>query len=157
VRRATTLPVMLDDFVVDTYQLLEAAVRGADGVRFVAALFSDVQLQVMVSEARMLGLDALVEVHDAAGLQRALKAGATLVGMGDDDLRHAGVDAAGVPALLAAVPPLVTAVAAVRIGAPADLGALRATRCDAVLVGETLAASPDPAAALAGLAAAARG
>jgi len=156
-RRATGLPILLDDFVVDPYQLLEAAVHGADGVRLIAALFSDVQLQVMVSEARMRGLDALVEVHDRAELQRALKAGATLVGIGDDALRHAGARAGGTADLLAAVPPLVTAVAGIRLERPGDLAALRGTRCDAVLAGEVLAASSDPAAALAALQTAARG
>ncbi len=156
-RGATSLPVLLDDVVVDAWQLLDAAVRGADGVRLVAELFTDVELQVLVSEARMLGLDPLVEVRDRAALARALKAGATLVGMGDDPVRHPGADPAALPDLLGAVPPLVTAVCTPSPVTRAALADLRVTRADAVLVGEALAAAPDAGAALAALAAAARG
>jgi indole-3-glycerol phosphate synthase len=137
--------------------MLDAAVRGADGVLLIAALLSDVQLQVMTSEARMLGLDPLVEVHDQAELQRALKAGATLVGINNRDLRTFEVSLSTALDLMPAVPPLVTAVAESGISTPSDLARLRATRCDAVLVGEALMTSPDPAGTLASLAAAARG
>ena len=157
VRAAVGLPILLKDFVVDEYQLLDAAARGADGVLLLAALVSDVELQVLVSGARLLGLDPLVEVHDATELQRAVKAGATLVGINNRDLRTFAVDPATALGLLPLVPPLVTAVAESGLSSPADLAALRATRCDAALMGEVLMTSPDPAATLATLAAAARG
>jgi indole-3-glycerol phosphate synthase len=157
VRSTTALPVLLKDFVVDPYQLLDAAVRGADGALLIAALTSDVELQVLVSAARMLGLDALVEVHDRAELERALKAGATLVGINNRDLDTFEVNLGTAIELLPAVPSLVTAVAESGIARPADLARLRETRCDAVLMGEVLMTSPDPAGTLATLAAAARG
>ncbi|HUK63587.1 MAG TPA: indole-3-glycerol phosphate synthase TrpC [Dongiaceae bacterium] len=157
VRAVTRLPLLLKDFVVDGYQLLDAAVRGADAVLLIAALLGEVRLQRLVGEAKMLGLDPLVEVHDAEELRIALRAGATLVGINNRDLRTLAVDPTVAPALVRQVPPLVTAVAESGISTPADLARLRATRCDAVLIGEVLMTSTDPAATLATLVVAARG
>ncbi|OGF04008.1 MAG: hypothetical protein A2W00_11520 [Candidatus Eisenbacteria bacterium RBG_16_71_46] len=157
VRPAVTLPILAKDFVIDSYQLLDAAVRGADGVLLLAALLSDVQLQRLIGEGRMLGLDALVEVHDGQELIRVLRAGATLVGINNRDLRTFEVDLGTSLALLPLVPTLVTAVVESGLSTPEDLARLRATRCDAVLMGEVFMTSPDPAKTLSTLAAAARG
>ena len=154
---AVRLPILLKDFVVDGYQLLDAAVRGADGVLLLAALLSEVTLQRLVTEALLLGLDALVEVHNEDELRVALRAGATLIGINHRDLRTFEVDLETSSRLLPRVPPLVTAVAESGISTPADLARLRATRCDAVLMGEVFMTSPEPAAQLASLLAAARG
>jgi len=157
VRAACRLPVLFDDVVVDEYQLLDAAVRGMDGILLIAALCSDVQLQVLASGARLLGLDPLVEVHSAEELRRALRAGATLLGLGSREPDAAAGGLAIALELLPRVPQLVTAVAwSVEPGA-GDVAVLRGTRCDAVLAGEALLAGSDPAAALAALLAAARG
>ena len=157
VRARVALPILLKDFVVDSYQLLDAAVRGADGVLLLAPLLSETELGRFVSEARLLGLDALVEVHEREELNRALRAGATLVGINHRDLHTFEVDLGTSERLLPLVPALVTAVAESGLSAPADLARLRATRCDAALLGEVFMTSPDPAATLAALAAAARG
>jgi indole-3-glycerol phosphate synthase len=157
VRPAVRVPLLLKDFVVDSYQLLDAATRGADGVLLIAALLSEVQLQRLIGEARLLGLDCLVEVHEEDELKRAIRAGATLVGINNRDLRTFEVDLGVSLRLLPLVPPLVTAVSESGLSGPDDLARLRATRCDAVLMGEVLMTSPDPAATLASLAAAARG
>ena len=157
VRAAVGLPLLLKDFVVDSYQILDAAVRGADGVLLIAALLSDVQLQRLITEARLLGLDCLVEVHDAAELTTSLRAGATLVGINNRDLRSFEVNPDTALELLPRVPPLVTAVAESGLSKPEDLQRLRATRCDAVLMGEVFMVSPDPARTLAALLAAAKG
>ena len=157
VRAVTRLPLLLKDFVVDGYQLLDAAARGADAVLLITALLGGTQLQRLVGEAKILGLDPLVEVHSGEELKIALRAGATLVGINNRDLRTLAVDAGTAPALLPQVPPLVTAVAESGISTPADLARLRTTRCDAVLMGEVLMTSADPAATLATLVAAARG
>src|SRR5262249_1492149 len=87
VRAATTLPILMKDFFLDSYQLLDAAHRGADGVLLIASLLSEIQLQRLIGEARLLGLDPLVEVHGADELARSLRAGATLVGINNRDLR----------------------------------------------------------------------
>jgi indole-3-glycerol phosphate synthase len=157
VRPVVRLPILLKDFVVDSYQLLDAATRGADGVLLLAALLSDVQMQRLITEARLLGLDSLVEVHDEQELPRALRAGATLIGINHRDLRTFEVDLETSTRLLPMVPPLVTAVAESGISTAEDLARLRGTRCDAVLMGEVFMTAPDPAARLASLMAAARG
>jgi indole-3-glycerol phosphate synthase len=157
VRAAVGLPLLLKDFVIDPYQILDAAARGADGVLLIASLLSDVRLQRLISEARLLGLDALVEVHDEDELRVAIMAGATLLGVNNRDLRTFAVDPGTSLRLMPQVPALVTAVAESGIAGPEDLAPLRATRCDAVLIGEALMTSDDPARTLAALAAAARG
>ncbi len=157
VRPAVQLPLLLKDFVVDSYQILDAAVRGADGVLLIAALLSDVQLQRLITDARLIGLDCLVEVHEEAELKTALKAGATLLGINNRNLRTLEVDLATSFELLPRVPPMVTAVAESGIATAEQLMRLRATRCDAVLMGEVFMVSGDPARTLEQLQAAARG
>jgi indole-3-glycerol phosphate synthase len=157
VRAAVELPLLVKDFVIDSYQLLDAAVRGADGVLLLAALLSDVQMQRLVTEARLLGLDTLVEVHSEDELRDALRAGATLVGINNRDLRTFAVDAETSLRLMPLVPPMVTAVAESGLSTPEQLRRLHGTRCDAVLIGEALMTSADPAATLASLMAAAKG
>jgi len=156
VRAAVGLPILMKDFVIDPYQLLDAAVRGADGVLLIASLLSDVRLQRLISEARLLGLDSLVEVHDEDELRKAIMAGATLVGVNNRDLRTLVVDLATSLRLVPQVPPLVTAVAESGLSEAADLARLAATRCDAVLIGEAFMTSADPARTLATLGAAAK-
>jgi indole-3-glycerol phosphate synthase len=157
VRAAVRLPLLLKDFVIDSYQLLDAAVRGADGVLLLAALLSEIQLQRLITEALLLGLDSLVEVHDAPELTRSIRAGATLVGINNRDLRTFAVDLGTSLRLLPQVPVHATAVAESGLSTAADLAPLRASRCDAVLIGEAFMTSADPAGTLATLAAAARG
>ena len=157
VRQAVKVPVLLKDFVVDSYQLTDAAARGADGVLLIAAMLSETGMQRLITEAKLLGLDTLVEVHEASELFAALRAGATLVGINTRDLRTFEVDLETSIRLLPEVPPGVTAVAESGLSHPEHLERLRATRCDAVLMGEVFMTSPDPAATLATLAAAAKG
>lgn len=157
VRAAVALPILVKDFVVDSYQLLDAAVRGADGVLLLAALLSEVRLQRFISEARLLGLDALVEIHGEDELRAAVMAGATLIGVNNRDLRTLAVDLETSLRVIPRVPPLVTAVAESGLSEAAHLARLRAIRCDAVLIGEALMTSASPSATLAGLAAAAQG
>ena len=157
VRPAVDVPLLLKDFVVDSYQLLDAAARGADGVLLLAPMLSEVQLQRLIQEAVLLGLDPLVEVHDGTELQAALRAGATIVGINNRNLHTFEVDPETAIRLLPDVPPMVTAVAESGISAPEQLTRLRETRCDAVLIGEAFMTSEDPRQTLASLAAAARG
>ena len=157
VHAAVALPVLMKDFFLDSYQLLDAASRGADGVLLIAALLSEIQLQRLVGEARLLGLDCLVEVHDADEMAHALRAGATLLGINNRDLRTFEVDLETSARLLPKVPPLVTAVAESGFSTAADLARLVPTRCDSVLMGEVFMRSADPAATLQELLQAARG
>lgn len=157
VRPVVSLPLLLKDFVVDSYQLLDAAARGADGVLLLAALLSETELQRLIGEARLLGLDPLTEVHTVEELHAALRAGATLVGINHRNLHTFELDMTLATRLLPLLPSAVTAVAESGLSAAAELARLRSTRCDAVLMGEVFATSADPAAKLAELAAAARG
>jgi indole-3-glycerol phosphate synthase len=157
VRPEVALPLLLKDFVVDSYQLLDAAVRGADGVLLLAALLSETELQRLIGEAKLLGLDPLVEVHSAEELHGALRAGANIVGINHRNLHTFALDLSLSARLLPLVPPMVTAVAESGLSQPNDIRLLRATRCDAALMGEVFATSADPASTLAALAAAARG
>jgi indole-3-glycerol phosphate synthase len=157
VRPVVALPLLLKDFVIDSYQLLDAAVRGADGVLLLATLLSETELQRLVGESKRLGLDPLVEVHSEVELHSALRSGATLVGINHRDLRTFELDMTLAERLLPLVPRMVTAVAESGLSTPEQITRLRGTRCDAVLMGEVFATSPDPAATLATLAAAARG
>jgi indole-3-glycerol phosphate synthase len=157
VRPAVKLPLLMKDFVVDPYQIVDAAARGADAILLLAALLSETEMQRFITEARLLGLDALVEVHDDLELANALRAGATLVGINNRSLRTFEVDLGTSIRLLPHLPTYVTAVAESGLSRPEDLARLRETRCDAVLMGEVFMTSADPAATLARLAAAARG
>ncbi|NOT35296.1 MAG: indole-3-glycerol phosphate synthase TrpC [Candidatus Eisenbacteria bacterium] len=157
VRPHVTIPLLLKDFVFDSYQLLDAAARGADGVLLIAAMLSEVSMQRLISDARLLGLDALVEVHDGGELNAALRAGATIVGINHRDLQTFEVDLSLSERLLPEIPGHVATVAESGISRPEDLARLRATRCDSVLMGEVFMTSLDPTATLATLAAAARG
>jgi len=157
VRPHVALPILLKDFIVDSWQILDAAVRGADGILLIAALLSETLLQRRITEARLLGLDCLVEVHTREELERSIRAGATLIGINHRDLRTLEVRLETSRDLLPRVPPLSTAVAESGLSRPEHLAALRATRCDAVLMGEVFMTSADPAATLRELAAAARG
>ncbi len=157
VRPEVTLPLLLKDFVIDSWQILDAAARGAAAGLLLAALLSATELQRYINEARLLGLDALVEVHDETELNDALRAGATIVGINNRSLDTFEVDLETSIRLLPHLPAHVTAVAESGLSRPDDLRRLRETRCDAVLMGEVFMTSADPAATLAQLAAAARG
>ena len=157
VRPHVRLPLLLKDFVIDSYQIVDAAVRGADAVLLLAALLSEVETQRLITEARLIGLDALVEVHDAEELRRSLRAGATIVGINNRSLHTFEVDLETSIRLLPTIPEHVTAIAESGLSRPADLQRLRETRCDAVLMGEVFMTSSDPAATLASLAVAAKG
>ncbi|MFN8588229.1 MAG: indole-3-glycerol phosphate synthase TrpC [Candidatus Eisenbacteria bacterium] len=157
VRPHVALPLLMKDFVVDSYQVLDAAARGADAVLLLAALLSETEMQRYLNEARLLGLDALVEVHDEAELGPALRAGATIVGINNRSLHTFEVSLEQSLRLLPKLPSHVVAVAESGLSRPEDLARLRETRCDAVLMGEVFMTAADPAATLAVLGAAARG
>ena len=147
--RATCgLPLLRKDFVVDRYQLREALAAGADAVLLIVAALDDPALRDLHSEAKELGLDVLVEVHDEPELERALQIGADLIGVNNRDLRDFSVDIARTEALMDRIPSSVTAVSESGIASPVQLERLQARGVQAVLVGETLMRAGDPAQAL---------
>jgi len=147
-RAATALPVLRKDFVIDPYQVAEAAAAGADAVLLIAAALPGAELPALHAAAEQAGLDALVEVHDGGELARAREIGARLIGVNSRDLRTMTVDLGTALVLAAAIPDDVVAVAESGIRTAADVARLRAAGYDAFLVGERLMADPDPASAL---------
>ena len=150
-RAATVLPVLRKDFTVAPSDVCDARVMGADAVLLIAAALDDTELSVLHALAVEVGLDVLVEVHDEAELQRALAVGATLVGVNQRDLVTFEVDGARALRMAAAMPESVVRVAESGITGPEAAHALRDAGYDAVLVGEHLVRSGDPAAAVAAL------
>ncbi|MGO9490418.1 MAG: indole-3-glycerol phosphate synthase TrpC [Solirubrobacteraceae bacterium] len=142
------LPLLRKDFIVDPYQLLEARLAGADAVLLIVAALADQELAALHAAACELGLDVLVEVHDADELGRAADLGADIIGVNNRDLRDFSVDLARTAALLDRMPAGAIVVSESGISSPAQLAHLEALGVHAVLVGETLMRAPDPAAAL---------
>jgi indole-3-glycerol phosphate synthase len=147
-RAACTLPLLRKDFIVDPYQLYEASAAGADAVLLIVAALEQEQLASLHGEARSIGLDVLVEVHDRPELQRALAVGADVVGVNNRDLRDFSVDVERTERLMDGIPAGVIVVSESGIVGAEQMLRLRERGVQAVLVGEALMRSGDPAAAL---------
>jgi indole-3-glycerol phosphate synthase len=152
VRAAVSLPLLRKDFVVDPLQVWEARAAGADAVLLIVRILSDAQTAELLGLSRELGMDALVEVHTAEEMERALAAGSTLVGINNRDLSTFATDLELSISLARGVSPGVTRVAESGIRTPADVDRLGAAGFDAILVGESLMRQPDLRAAAAALA-----
>jgi len=153
-RDACRLPVLRKDFTVSVNDVLDARIMGADCVLLIAAALDDDELAVFHRVATEVGLDALVEVHDEAELERALDAGATLVGVNQRDLVTFEVDHERAARMAQAFPDHVVAVAESGVRGPEDAAVLAQAGYDAILVGESLVTAGDPTAAVAALRAA---
>jgi indole-3-glycerol phosphate synthase len=150
-RAACALPVLRKDFLVDPYQVVQAAAMGADCVLLIVACLSDGQLAELEACAHELGMDVLVEVHDAAELERALRLRTALVGVNNRNLRTFEVSLDTTLGLLGRVGPERLLVTESGILARADVTRMRAAGVHAFLVGEALMRAPDPGLALRGL------
>jgi len=146
-RAACALPVLRKDFVIDPWQVAEARALGADAVLAIVAACDDGLLGEILAAAAEQGLDVLTEVHDAAELARALRAGATLIGVNNRDLKDFTVDFDRTLAVLKDAPPGITCVAESGIASHADVAHLAAHGIRAFLVGEALMRQADLAAA----------
>lgn len=147
-RAATGLPVLRKDFTVSERDVCDARLIGADAVLLIVAALSDDELGRFLALAADVGLDALVEVHDEAEAGRALAVGATLVGVNQRDLATFEVDTDRAVRVASAIPEGVVTVAESGIRGPGDAARLAAAGYHAVLVGEALVTSDDPAAAV---------
>jgi indole-3-glycerol phosphate synthase len=152
VRAAVALPLLRKDFVIDPLQVLEARAAGADAVLLIVRILGDEDLASLHALTHSLGMAALVEVHDAAEMARALAAGASLLGINNRDLDTFTTDLDLSVRLAGAAPPEALLVAESGIRSGADVARLGAAGVDAVLVGESLVRAPDQAAATAALA-----
>ncbi|HEX6152125.1 MAG TPA: indole-3-glycerol phosphate synthase TrpC, partial [Solirubrobacterales bacterium] len=143
-RAACGLPIIRKDFIVDPYQLYEAAVNGADAVLLIVAALSDRELRSLYEEARAIDLDCLVEVHDGDELERALEAGAEVIGINNRNLDDMTVDVATTYELMTDVPAGKTVVAESGISSREELEELERVGVDAVLIGSALMQVADP-------------
>ena len=145
--RSAGAPVLRKDFVVDDWQVLESRAVGADAVLIIVRILGE-ELGRLVAAVRALGMDALVEVHDEAELDRALDAGAELIGVNHRNLATFEVDPERTAKLAPLLPSNVTLVALSGVSSRARVEELAAAGADAVLVGTSLVTSVDPAAKL---------
>ncbi len=143
-RAACDLPILRKDFIVDRYQLYEAAVHGADAVLLIVRALEERALRALYEEARGLDLDCLVEVHDADELERALELDADVIGINNRNLDEGVVDIATTYELMPDVPAGKTVVAESGIAARAELEEMERVGVDAVLIGEALMTAADP-------------
>lgn len=148
VRTAVSIPLLRKEFILDRYQLLEARLAGADAALLIAEILPRDRLAVLHQQARDLGLDVLVELHDAEQLPRVLDSGATLIGINNRNLRTFATRLEHTLELLPQIPRGVTVVSESGIRTAADMARLRDAGVAAVLVGESLMRAPDIGAAL---------
>ena len=150
---AVDLPVLRKDFIVDETQMYEAKAAGADAVLLIVAALGESSLNDLLTVAAELEIEALVEAHDAAELEVANRSGATIIGVNNRDLRTFETNLATAEVLAPSIAaPTKVAESAVSTGAAA--ARMAAAGFDAILVGEALVRSPDPAALVAELRAA---
>ena len=143
-REASDLPILRKDFVVDRYQLYEAAANGADAVLLIVAALDDDDLAELYGEARALDLDCLVEVHDEPELERALMVEADVIGINNRNLNDLTVDVRTTVDLLTDVPAGKTVVSESGYQGREQLDELERIGVDAVLIGETLMRAEEP-------------
>jgi indole-3-glycerol phosphate synthase len=147
-RAACSLPVLRKDFTVGERDVLDARIMGADCLLLIAAALAPQELSELHALALDIGLDVLVEIHDEDELAQALAAGATLIGVNQRDLVTFRVDHERALRMAGVIPDHVVKVAESGVRNGDDARSLRAAGYDAVLVGETLVTSGDPAAAI---------
>ncbi|MDE0374531.1 MAG: indole-3-glycerol phosphate synthase TrpC [bacterium] len=150
-RSATSLPALRKDFTLDTAHVWEARAMGADAVLLIVAILDDALLARLLGAAEEAGLAALVEVHSREEASRALEAGATVIGVNNRDLRTFDVDLATSERIAPLLEGVDIRIAESGVKGPADAARLRAAGYDALLVGEYLSRSADPAHAICGL------
>ena len=142
-RAATRLPVLRKDFMIDPYQVPEARALGADCILLIMACLDDRLAAELAKLARKWGMDVLIEVHNAAELDRALKIDSDLVGVNNRNLKTLAVDLAVTEQLAPKVPKDRVLVAESGLGSPADLARMAKAGASAFLIGESFMRQPD--------------
>lgn len=143
-RESCNLPLLRKDFIIDAYQIWEAAAAGADAVLLIVAALSGQELKLLMRESESAGLEALVEVHDARDMKVAVSAGARIIGINNRDLSTFKVDLQTCLSLRNEMPQDVCSVAESGIKGKRDAIRLEQAGFNAILVGELLMKSDDP-------------
>ena len=151
IRGASSLPVLRKDFVFDAFQIYETRAAGASAILFIVAMLEPAELKDFLALAREQKLDALIEVHDEVELGEALRAGASIIGVNNRDLKTFNVDVSTSLRLARLIPEECFFVVESGLTSRAEIERLLEAGADAFLVGEHLVASADPAARLRGL------
>ena len=138
-----SIPCLRKDFTVDEYMIYEAKLLGASAVLLIAAILTDAQLKEYIAVCDALGLSALVEAHDENEVQRALDAGARIIGVNNRNLKDFSVDTENSRRLRALIPDNVLFVSESGVKTADDVQKLRGIGADAVLIGETLMKAVD--------------
>lgn len=142
------IPVLRKDFTVDEYMIYEAKTLGASAVLLICSILSESQLSEYLELSRSLGLSALVEAHNEAEIELAVRLGAEIIGVNNRDLKTFSVDTANSARLRELVPRDRIFVSESGVKTASDIAGLRAIGADAVLIGETLMRAPDKKAKL---------
>ena len=145
---AVSTPCLRKDFTVDEYMIYEAKLLGASAVLLICAILDDAQLKEYIAVCNELGLSALVEAHDDNEVDRALKAGARILGVNNRNLKDFTVDTENSRRLRSRIPKEVLFVSESGVKTAEDVARLSAIGADAVLIGETLMRAPDKTAKL---------
>jgi len=143
-RAACSIPVLRKDFIIDAYQLYEARMLGADCVLLIVAALNDEQLTDLTELSNSLGMDVLVEVHDAEELERALATGSSLIGINNRNLRTFETDLATTISLQRSIPDDRIVVTESGIHTVDDVIRIRASGVNTFLVGEAFMRADDP-------------
>lgn len=146
----TSVPILRKDFLVDPYMIDQAALLGADAVLLIVSLLEEETLKDYLDRARALGMNALVECHDAAEIRQALQAGARILGINNRNLSTFSTTLDTTAALAELIPEEILLVAESGIHTPADARKMKSAGADALLIGEALMKAPDRKAALHG-------
>lgn len=148
VRQAVEIPVLRKDFILESYQVYESVAAGADALLLIVAILPDADLRSLLDLCRRLRVAALVEVHTEAELERAIAAGAQIIGVNNRNLKTLEVNLETSFALRAKMPPGCVAVSESGIKTAGDLRRISEAGFNAVLIGERLMTQPDPGKAL---------
>ena len=148
IRKVVDVPLLRKDFILDSYQLVEARVAGADAVLLIAECLDDCNLRKLYNETIELGMTPLVECYEPSNLARVIEAGATLIGINNRDLRTFETDLQHTIRLRKQIPDDCLVVGESGIHEPSDVKLLADANVDAILVGESLMSKPDIGAAV---------
>lgn len=148
IAKAVSIPCIRKDFTVDGYMIHEAKVLGASAVLLICSILSEAKIREYLDISTSLGLSALVETHDEAEVETALRAGARIVGVNNRNLKDFSVDTGNSRRLRKLIPKDVLFVSESGVSSAEDVAALKSIGADAVLVGETLMRAKDKKARL---------